>query len=78
MPVSPPTDEITTREALKILGLESPSSISRLVTAGTLRPSRRLDVGRRGMHMFWRHDVQRLAAERARDVAAKRSGEAVA
>lgn len=61
---APPTDEITSREALAILGLKSPSTISRLVAAGKLTPSRKLDVGRRGTFMFWRHDVDRLAARR--------------
>jgi hypothetical protein len=67
--VTPPTDEITSREALVILGLKSPSTISRLVDAGALTPSRKLDVGRRGTFLFWRHDVERLAAKRVQDVA---------
>jgi hypothetical protein len=68
--VTPPTDEITSREALAILGLKSPSTISRLVDAGDLTPSRRLVIGRRGTFLFWRHDVERLAARRAAEAAA--------
>ena len=64
-----PTDEITTREALEILGLKNPSSISRLVKSNDLTPSRRLPVGRHDMFMFWRHDVVNLAAKRAEDAA---------
>lgn len=48
-----------------ILGLKSPSTVSRLVEAGDLTPSRKLTVGRRGTFLFWRHDVERLAARRA-------------
>lgn len=59
-----PTDEITTREALKILGLKNASSISRLVERQKLTPSRTLNVGRHGMFMFWRADVERLAEQR--------------
>ena len=45
--VRPPTDEITTREALEILGLTDPSTISRYVGYGKLKPSRKLP-GRSG------------------------------
>lgn len=65
---APPTDEITSRQALDILGFTTPSTISRYVRAGVLTPSRRLDSPTgRGAFMFWRHDVQRLADEQARD-----------
>lgn len=58
-----PTDEITTREALQILGYSEPSTISRYVKLGKLKPSRKLP-GRTGSFLFWRADVERLAAER--------------
>ncbi len=59
----PPTDEITTRQALELLGLTEPSTISRYVSAGKLTPSRKLP-GRTGAYMFWRHDILRLRAAR--------------
>lgn len=60
----PPTDEITTREALALLNLREPSTISRYVADGKLTPSRKLP-GRTGAYMFWRADIERLAAQRA-------------
>jgi hypothetical protein len=60
----PPTDEITTREALEILKLKEPSTISRYVAAGKLVPSRKLPR-KTGAYLFWRADVERLAALRA-------------
>lgn len=67
-----PTDEITTREALVILRLREPSTISRYVADGKLTPSRKLP-GKTGAYMFWRADIERLrdirAAERAETVA---------
>lgn len=60
----PPTDEITTREALAILGLREPSTISRYVKEGKLRESRKLP-GRTGAYMFWRADIERLRDERS-------------
>lgn len=62
-----PTDEITTREALEILGLKNASSISRFVRDKKLTPSRTLDVGRSGVFMFWRQDIVRLAEKRTAD-----------
>lgn len=63
--VSPMGDEITTREALEILHLAHPASITRdLVETGKLKPSRKLP-GRSGAYLFWRHDIELLAAERA-------------
>ena len=59
---TPPTDEIVTREALEILGFTDPSTISRYVALGKLQPSRKLP-GRSGAFLFWRADVERLAAE---------------
>lgn len=64
----PPTDEITTRQALELLGLTEPSTISRYVVAGKLTPSRKLP-GRTGAFMFWRHDVLRLRASRTNGAA---------
>lgn len=65
---SPPTDEIATREALTILGYRNPSTIVRYVQAGKLRPSRKLP-GRTGAYLFWRADVERLAALQAEGAA---------
>lgn len=66
--VQPPTDEITTRQALKILGLKQPSSISRLISSEKLKPSRQLpSENGRGAYLFWRVDVERLAERRAED-----------
>lgn len=60
----PPTDEITTREALEILGYTEPSTISRYVAIGKLQPSRKLP-GLTGAYLFWRRDIERLATEQA-------------
>ncbi len=59
-----PTDEITTREALVILKLKEPSTIARYVQSGKLVPSRKLPR-KTGAYLFWRADVERLAAIRA-------------
>lgn len=61
---TPPTDEITSREALEVLGFTDPSTVSRYVATGKLVPSRKLP-GRTGAFLFWRHDVERLAAQQA-------------
>ena len=61
---TPPTDEITARQALEILDRCDPSTISRYVKAGKLIPSRQLP-GKTGARLFWRHDVERLAKERS-------------
>ena len=57
-------DEITTREALNILGLSDPSSVSRFVAERKLQPSRKLP-GITGPYLFLRSDVEALAASRA-------------
>jgi hypothetical protein len=62
-PPTPPTDEITTREAMAILDVISPATISRLVGYGRLKPSRKLP-GKNGAFLFWRADVERLAEQR--------------
>lgn len=52
-------DEITSREALELLGLAHPSTISRYVALGKLTPSRKLP-GRTGAYLFRRSDVEAL------------------
>lgn len=56
-----PPDEVTTREALDILGYAHPSSVTRMVAEGRLTPSRRVGLN----FLFHRSDIVRLAAERA-------------
>lgn len=58
---SPPTDEIATQDAMRILGVTRASTISRYVSTGKLTPSRQLP-GKTGAFLFWRADVVRLAA----------------
>ena len=62
-------DEITTREALDILGLAHPSSITHLVAEHKLKPSRRMP-GKRGAYLFRRAHIERLRDERAASGAA--------
>lgn len=62
-------NEITTREALDILGFAHPSSITRLVAERKLKPSRKLP-GATGAYLFRRLDIERLAAKRAHESAA--------
>jgi hypothetical protein len=62
-----PSDEIVTREALDILGITDPSTISRWVQLGKLKPARKLP-GKNGPFLFHRADVEALAAERAEQV----------
>lgn len=59
----PTTDEITTREALSILHLRHPSSVTRFVAEGKLTPTRKLP-GKSGAYLFQRRDVERLAQKR--------------
>lgn len=54
-------DEITTREALKLLGYSDPSWVSKRVKSGALVPSRKLP-GKRGAYLFRRADVEAFAA----------------
>jgi hypothetical protein len=63
MHTTQPPDEVTTKEALAILGLSNPSTISRYVDAGALTPSRKLP-GRTGPFLFLRHDIEALAEQR--------------
>jgi hypothetical protein len=64
MPTSKADDLVPTREALTILGMADPSSISRFVALGVLEPALRLP-GKNGAFLFHRADIERLAAERA-------------
>lgn len=57
-------DEVTTREALDILNLSDPSTISKYVATGKLTPSRKLP-GRTGAYLFRRKDILKLAAKQA-------------
>lgn len=68
---SPPLDpEITTREALEILGYTNPSTVTRYVAVGKLTPSRKLP-GKNGPYLFHRADVEALAAAQAEEAAAR-------
>lgn len=58
-----PTDEITTTEALEILGFAHPSSVTRLVAERKLKPSRKLP-GKTGAFLFHRRDIEAFAAQR--------------
>lgn len=62
-----PTDEVTTGEALDILGLAHRSSVTRLVAEGKLTPSRRIGIN----YLFHRADVEALRDERAAREAAE-------
>lgn len=55
--------EITTRQALEILGYSNPSTVVRWVHEGKLTPSRKLP-GQSGAYLFWRRDIERIKAER--------------
>jgi hypothetical protein len=68
---TPPTDEISTMEAVALLGYNDRSTVVRMVREHRLTPSRKMP-GATGAYLFWRHDVLRLAAE----IAAKRDGSA--
>jgi excisionase family DNA binding protein len=57
-------DEITAKEAAHLLGC-TVRTVNRMAEAGQLEPSRRLD-GLRGARWFYRRDVQKLAAARAK------------
>lgn len=59
-----PPAEITSREALEILGYTNPSTIARYVAARKLVPARKLP-GVNGPYLFHRADVVALAAEQA-------------
>ena len=59
----PMNDEITTREALDILGLAHPSSITHLVAEHKLKDSRRMH-GKCGAYLFSCANIERLRDER--------------
>lgn len=59
MPTDVP-DEVTTKEALKILGFAHPSSVTRMVAEGKLTPSRRLSLG----YLFLRSDIEAIRDQR--------------
>lgn len=59
----PAPEEITTRDALAVLGVTAASTLTRWVAAGKIAPSRKLP-GKTGPFLFWRHDIERLADER--------------
>ena len=58
-----PPDEVTTREAMEILGLTNPSTITRYVAERKLTASRKLP-GRTGAFLFARSEVERLRDSR--------------
>jgi hypothetical protein len=64
-------DEMTTAEAMARLRISDPSKISRWVKAGKLTPSRRLGDGPRSHFLFWRDDIEALAADIAADLRAR-------
>jgi len=57
-------EEITTRQALEVLGLANPSTVVRYVYEGKLAPSRKLP-GQSGAYLFHRSDVEALRDARA-------------
>jgi hypothetical protein len=63
--MAPIPDEVTTREAMEILGLTNPSTVARYVAEGKLAASRKLP-GRTGAFLFLRSDVERFRDERER------------
>lgn len=56
-------DLVTTAEALTILGLASPASITHFVAEGKLTPVRKMP-GKNGAFIFARHDIEALALAR--------------
>ena len=69
--MSNPSDEITTREAMDILDVASPSQVTRWVHEHKLTPSRQLP-GRTGAFLFHRAEIERFAAELAARPARRR------
>ena len=57
-------DEITTAEAIAILGYRHASSVTRMVAEHKLTPSRKLP-GLSGAYLFHRADIEAIAATRA-------------
>lgn len=63
-----PDDEVTTSEALVILQLASPASITRAVKEGRLQASRKLP-GKTGAYLFLRSEIEAFKAAREAMVA---------
>lgn len=60
---------ITKREAAEILGVD-PSTVGRMVKAGTLKPHRTIEgPTRAAMYLFTRASVERLRRKREQDAA---------
>lgn len=62
-------DEVTTRQALDILGYNHPSTVIRYVREGVLTPTRKLP-GASGTYLFDRKDIEQLRDRQATDRAA--------
>lgn len=58
-------EEISTNEVMARLGVKQRSTISLWVRNGRLTPSRRLGDGPKAQYLFWRADIEVLAAELA-------------
>lgn len=70
-------DEVTTRQALDILGYSHPSTVIRYVREGTLTPTRKLP-GVSGTYLFERKDIEKLRDRQASDRAAAQAERAAA
>ena len=65
-----PSDLVSKRDAADILGVHL-STVNRMVSDGRLTPAQQIGGAHRvAMYLFRRRDVERLAAKRAKDVAA--------
>jgi hypothetical protein len=58
-----PTDLVSTREAMEILGYRNPSSVARMVYEGKLTPAHQMG-GKGGSYVFNRADVEAIASAR--------------
>lgn len=69
MPDMPtPTDLVSTREAMELLGYRNPSSVARMVYEGKLTPAHQRS-GRGGSYVFHRADVEAIVNARLEDAA---------
>jgi DNA-binding transcriptional MerR regulator len=59
-----PAVELTTKEAIELLGFVSPSTLTRYAAEGKLTPARKLP-GRTGAFLWYRHDIEALRAHLA-------------
>ena len=57
-----PPDLLTTSEALEVIGIQSPSTISRWVDSGRITPARKL-TGKTGAYLFTRAEAERVRDE---------------